>query len=77
MAFPAVASAQGLAFFMFNKPYLPIADQIALLRARGMAVDDEAKAAEYLQRIGYYRLSCFTWNEEIAGSIPALGAIGG
>jgi hypothetical protein len=59
MAFPVAASAQGLAFFMFNKPYLPIADQNSLLRARGMAVDDKAKAAEYLQRIGYYRLSAY------------------
>jgi abortive infection bacteriophage resistance protein len=73
MVFPAVASAQGSAFFMFNKPYLPIADQIALLRARGMAVDDEEKAAEYLQRIGYYRLSAY-WHpmrkrDAVSGSV--------
>lgn len=59
MAFPSVASAQGLAFFMYNKPYLTIPEQVDLLRARGMTVEDQAKAEEYLQRIGYYRLSAY------------------
>jgi abortive infection bacteriophage resistance protein len=59
MAFPAVASAQGLAFFMYNKPYLSVIDQIELLRCRGMTFADVDKAAEYLQRIGYYRLSAY------------------
>jgi abortive infection bacteriophage resistance protein len=43
----------------YAKVYLPVADQIALLKKRGMTVDDDAKAAEYLSRIGYYRLSAF------------------
>jgi abortive infection bacteriophage resistance protein len=43
----------------YTKPYLPVADQIALLEGRGMLVDDHAKAAEYLSRIGYYRLSAY------------------
>ena len=59
MAFPAVASAQGLAFFMYSKPYLSIPEQIQLLERRGMLIEDPAKAAEYLQRIGYYRLSAY------------------
>ncbi|WP_373320108.1 Abi family protein [Ruegeria spongiae] len=59
MAFPSVASAQGLAFFMYNKPYLPVAQQIELLLSRGMVIDDLPKASEYLQRIGYYRLSAY------------------
>lgn len=59
MAFPAVASAQGLAFFMYDKPYLTIPEQIELLRRRGMTVEHDAKAAEYLQRTGYYRLSAY------------------
>lgn len=44
---------------MYSKPYLAVPQQIALLRARGMAVEDDAKATEYLQRIGYYRLSAY------------------
>ncbi len=32
-------------------------DQLATLQSRGMTVSDEAKALEYLARIGYYRLS--------------------
>ena len=59
MAFPAVAPAQGLAFFMYDKPYLTIPQQIEILRCRGMTIEDDVKAAEYLQRIGYYRLSAY------------------
>lgn len=41
----------------FDKPYLDPARQLALLRSRGMAVSDDAKAISALERIGYYRLS--------------------
>lgn len=34
-----------------------IAQQIALLRTRGLVIGDEAKASKYLKFIGYYRLS--------------------
>jgi len=44
---------------LYSKPYLTIPQQIALLKQRGMNVEDEAKASEYLQRIGYYRLSAY------------------
>lgn len=44
---------------MYQKPYLTIPQQVELLRDRGMLVEDEAKASEYLQRIGYYRLSAY------------------
>lgn len=44
---------------MYSKPYLTVPQQIALLKQRGMVIGDEAKAAEYLQRIGYYRLSAY------------------
>lgn len=44
---------------MYSKPYLGVADQIALLQSRGMVVDDTAKAAEYLSRLGYYRISAY------------------
>lgn len=41
----------------YTKPFLPIADQIARIQARGMVVSDPGKAQQYLQNIGYYRLS--------------------
>ncbi len=44
---------------MYSKPYLTVLQQIELLRSRGMTVEDDAKASEYLQRIGYYRLSAY------------------
>jgi abortive infection bacteriophage resistance protein len=41
----------------YAKPYLSVADQLALIEGRGMIVSDRAKAIEMLHRIGYYRLS--------------------
>lgn len=41
----------------YVKPWTGIEDQLATLAARGLQVSDNAKALEYLQRIGYYRLS--------------------
>lgn len=41
----------------YPKPWLSLEDQLAQLKARGMAVDDEVKARYYLDRVGYYRLS--------------------
>lgn len=43
----------------YNKPYLTVSKQRELLLSRGMAVPDPDKAEEYLQRIGYYRLSAY------------------
>lgn len=39
------------------KPWISFEDQLQLLKARGMQVDDDAAALDYLERIGYYRLS--------------------
>lgn len=39
------------------KPWKSMADQLAQLKARGMLVDNEWAALDYLSRIGYYRLS--------------------
>ena len=39
------------------KPWKTMADQLAILKSRGLQVDDEAAALDYLARIGYYRLS--------------------
>jgi abortive infection bacteriophage resistance protein len=41
----------------YPKPHLDIPDQLALLESRGMAVADRVRAAHYLRRLGYYRLS--------------------
>ena len=43
----------------YSKPYLPIPDQLELVKSRGMSVADEAKASQALARIGYYRLSAY------------------
>jgi abortive infection bacteriophage resistance protein len=41
----------------YTKPYLPLPQQLALIKSRGMGISDDAKAVNYLERIGYYRLS--------------------
>ncbi|UUC91578.1 Abi family protein [Comamonas sp. C11] len=46
----------------YQKPWLSVADQLAQLQARGMDIGDPEKAAEYLERIGYYRLSGYWYD---------------
>lgn len=41
----------------YNKPWLSYQDQLNQLQQRGMAVTDQTMALDYLERIGYYRLS--------------------
>ncbi|RON44392.1 Abi family protein [Pseudomonas frederiksbergensis] len=41
----------------YPKPWQSYQPQLDLLITRGMTVTDQAKALEYLERIGYYRLS--------------------
>src|SRR5216684_4264902 len=43
----------------YSKPYLPVTDQLALVKGRGMIISDDALAQAYLNRVGYYRLSGF------------------
>ena len=45
---------------MSSKRATTLSEQIALLRQRGMTIDDECKAKEVLLDIGYYRLG-FYW----------------
>ncbi|MDR1054595.1 MAG: Abi family protein, partial [Prevotellaceae bacterium] len=45
-----------------NKPAYTIADQIALLKQRGMIFKDEAQAYNRLQNISYYRLKGYWWD---------------
>jgi abortive infection bacteriophage resistance protein len=41
----------------YAKPHLAFADQVRLLKSRGLIIDDEAEAERLLSVIGYYRLS--------------------
>lgn len=41
----------------YEKPFLPVPQQIEQLRARGLEIGDAVKAARYLEQIGYYRFS--------------------
>ena len=43
----------------YDKPFLSIADQVALLEKRGMYIEDYAEAEYYLRNEGYYRLSSY------------------
>ncbi|WP_040244256.1 Abi family protein [Chromohalobacter japonicus] len=43
----------------YDRPWKSFAEQLALLTERGMQVDDESAALEYLERVGYYRLSAY------------------
>lgn len=46
---------------IYGKPALTIADQVALLQARGLHVADPARAAKQLETISYYRLAGYWW----------------
>jgi abortive infection bacteriophage resistance protein len=45
----------------FKKPATTIAEQIALLKGRGLLFNDETNAAHYLSNISYYRLRAYTF----------------
>lgn len=45
----------------YNRPWKSFADQLALLEMRGMAVNDKTSALAWLQRVGYYRLSAYSY----------------
>ncbi|WP_157720030.1 Abi family protein [Microlunatus sagamiharensis] len=45
----------------YDKPHLTYPEQIRLLLSRGLDVGDPAEATRTLQRIGYYRLSAYTY----------------
>lgn len=44
---------------VYSKRPLTFEDQLALLKSRGLAVRDDAKALAYLKEISYYRLSAY------------------
>ncbi|MDG1287643.1 MAG: Abi family protein [Rickettsiales bacterium] len=45
----------------YNKTYKTIAEQADLLEVRGLIIDDRRKAEHYLAKIGYYRLSGYSY----------------
>jgi abortive infection bacteriophage resistance protein len=47
---------------MANKTPYSIADQIALLKHRGMLFNDEQSARHFLENISYYRLKGYWWD---------------
>src|SRR5690606_4372102 len=44
----------------FHKPAHSVEEQIATLQARGLVIDDQARARHYLNNISYFRLSAYT-----------------
>lgn len=54
----------------YSKPYLPLSDQLALIKKRGLQVTDDAAAIECLHRNGYYRLSAYWYPfRKIGGTV--------
>lgn len=45
----------------YAKPHLPYDKQLDLMVSRGMAYSDRRSASQALRRIGYYRLSAYTY----------------
>jgi len=46
---------------MANKPHRTFAEQIELLKNRGMKISNEDTAIQWLQRVSYYRLKGYWW----------------
>jgi abortive infection bacteriophage resistance protein len=46
----------------YNKPFLSFAQQLQVLKDRGLEVTDDAAALSCLERIGYYRLSAYWYS---------------
>lgn len=46
----------------YNKTPLTTAEQIKLLKERGLHIEDKALASHYLQNISYYRLKGYWWS---------------
>lgn len=76
---PLCTQVYGSVFFYaaismaYTKPYLTVAQQIALIQGRGMTITDIPKASSYLERIGYYRLSGYWYPYRDSSTDPATG----
>ena len=64
----------GFLFMRYIKPALTFADQVALLQARGLTIEDHAFAEETLSHISYYRLSAYLKPFRQAGTERFAGA---
>ena len=45
----------------FQKPYTSAHDLVSLLQSRSLTITDSTKAEQYLEYIGYYRLSAYMY----------------
>lgn len=52
------------------KAFSTVEDQVKLLRSRGLELDDEAQASQWLRSIGYYRLSGYWYPYRQMESAP-------
>ena len=46
---------------LYQKPTLSIQEQIIKLKNKGLQISDEQLAAQYLQKISYYRFRAYTY----------------
>ena len=57
----------------YPKEWKSLEEQIALLKSRGLSISNDEKATEYLERIGYYRLSGYFYAmRELSGECIEL-----
>lgn len=52
----------------FTKPAITVADQVALLKARGLTIRDEARAAHFLEAVSFFRLTPYMRPFQVADS---------
>lgn len=57
----------------YAKPHLNYNEQVELLRSRGLAIEHAPDAVRALKRIGYYRLSAYTYVFRKPGAPTAAG----
>jgi abortive infection bacteriophage resistance protein len=58
----------------YTKPHLSYREQLELLRARGLQIEDEQHALWHLENLGYYRLSGYLYPFRML--MPATGEVG-
>ncbi len=59
----------------YSKPHLPVADQLLLLKQRGLIITNDVKCTDFLHRVGYYRLSGYWHPMRQTTTNAATGAI--
>ena len=43
----------------FHKKFLSVTEQLNLLKKRGLLIENDERAKDYLKHIGYFRLSAY------------------